>query len=115
MNYSKYFWGHTDYTDFSDSLPAAAARHGEQYLCDLWNPCDKKNAYFRALTHKNFDLWPKSLQKPVVLPIMDSECAYRGTVSSCRSPILFALTDFSPIMRASIVGGASSQWERAYH
>ena len=22
----------------------------------------KKNAHFRALTHKNFDLWPKSLQ-----------------------------------------------------
>lgn len=55
------------------------------------------------------------MQKPVVLTIMDSECAYRGTVSSCRSPILFALTDFSPIMRASIVGGASPQWERAYH
>lgn len=22
----------------------------------------KKNAHFRALTHKNFELWPKSLQ-----------------------------------------------------
>ena len=27
----------------------------KQYLND-------KFAYFRALTHKNFDLWPKSLQ-----------------------------------------------------
>ena len=23
---------------------------------------NEKYAYFRALTHKNFDLWPKSLQ-----------------------------------------------------
>ncbi len=53
--------------------------------------------------------------KTSCVAIMDSECVYRGTVSSCRSPILFALTDFSPIMRASIVGGASPQWERAYH
>jgi hypothetical protein len=94
------------------------SKFGGKYL--FWNyflssQTLEKNAHFRALTHNNFDLWPKSLQKSVVLPIMDSECVYRGTVSSCRSPILFALTDFSPIMRASIVGGASPQWERAYH